>query len=216
VQAELQRRLSEVDKAAEDDKEKARSIAASIDLSDLDAFQGDLFTEYLATPTKDSGKQFLLEIGVPRDSGMFNQLNVRAVASAKDRAATLVSQIDEATRNEIREVITTGLTEGMSAQDVSDYLQETYSFSEVRADMIARTENANANNQGVLEGMRELQEQGVKIKKGWNPDALACPICVENGDAGFIELDDVFPDYSEAPPAHPNCRCNMISEMQDD
>jgi hypothetical protein len=45
----------------------------------------------------------------------------------------------------------------------------------------------------------------VKVKKAWEPDAEACPICEANGDQGAIDLDDDFESGDDAPPAHPNC-----------
>lgn len=202
------------------DNDTADNIANGPDLSAFDAFAGLEFTHLLSDAAQKSGAQFLVEIGVPKDDDMFMQVNTRAAAYAKAHAADLVTQIDDTTRDEIRELITNSLAEGMTYQEVSDKLEEMYSFSPERADLIARTESAIAGNQGILEGMRELKSQGVKIKKIWLPDAEACDACLELGNQDAIPLEDDFEsddyDDTDAPPLHPNCRCNMISEIEDE
>ena len=202
------------------DNDTANTIANGPDLSAFDAFAAEGFTDLLGDAAQKSGAQFLVEIGVPKDDDMFMQVNTRAVAYAQAHAADLVTQIDDTTRDEIRELITNSLTEGMTYQEVSDKLEEMYSFSPERADLIARTESAIAGNQGILEGMRELKSQGVKIKKIWLPDNEACDACQELGTQDAIPLEEDFQsedyDDTDAPPLHPACRCNMISEIDDE
>lgn len=185
-------------------------------MTQLSLFGEAEFAGLLADTTQKSASGFLVEIGIPANDDMFMQVNTRAVAAAQARAADLVTEIDEATRNEIRDLVTYSLSDGLTYKEVSERLQEMYSFSDTRADLIARTESAIANNQGILSGMKELKAQGSKIKKAWLPDADACDeICIPNGEQGFIELEDDFDSGDDAPPGHPNCRCNMISEIDD-
>ena len=40
-------------------------------------------------------------------------------------------------------------------------------------------------------------------------DDLVCPVCIANSDAGWIGLDDTFPDGSDGPPYHSHCRCEL-------
>lgn len=201
---------------ADENQDQSTDIADDVDLTVLSAFAGPQALDLISQAAGDSGTQFLIEIGVAQSSDLFMQVNTRALAYAKANAAELVTQIDDTTRDEIREIIASSISEGLTYKQVSDKLQDMYAFSDVRSDMIARTEIADANNSGVIEGMRDLKRQGAKIKKAWNPDAGACPICVENGDAGFIDLEDDFPSGDPEPTAHPNCECNLISEIQDE
>lgn len=206
-------KLSKVLKA---DDDTADSIANDVDLAALSAFGSQEIIDLLSDTAQKSGNQFLVEVGVPDDSSAFLQVNTRAVAYAQAHAADLVTQIDDSTRDEIRSIIADGLTDGLTYQQVSDKLEDMYSFSPERADLIARTESSIANNQGVLQGMREIKAGGSKIKKIWLPDADACDECVDNGDAGAIDLDEDFPTGDDSPPAHPNCRCDMGSEIEDE
>ncbi len=78
------------------------------------------------------------------------------------------------------------------------------------ADLIARTEIANANSQSSLEGYKGAREDGVDVKKEWLLGPDPCPICEENAAAGPIDLDDEFPSGDDAPTAHPNCECALM------
>jgi SPP1 gp7 family putative phage head morphogenesis protein len=162
-----------------------------------------------------SGEYVLGEVGLAQDTELFNQVSDRAVNYARERAGELVSDIDEVTRRDLRNVIAQGLEDNLSMDELSDLIETSYAFSEQRADIIAQTEIARANGNGSLEGMRLAREAGVRIKKVWIPDAEACEECQENGDAGPIDLDENFPNGDDAPPAHPNCRCDMASEVDE-
>jgi len=70
-----------------------------------------------------------------------------------------------------------------------------------RAETIARTESANAVDEGTLEGYEEAEVEEVE----WCASAGACPICEELNGHRF--------KTSEAHgrmPAHPRCRCAFI------
>ena len=38
----------------------------------------------------------------------------------------------------------------------------------------------------------------------------ACDECVANAEQGAIGLEDEFLSGDDAPPAHPNCRCDVL------
>jgi hypothetical protein len=191
-------------------------IASGLDLAGLKGI-GDIDTE-LGDVADGSGKWFVSQLGVARASEdeMFGQVNDRAVAYARARGAELVSGVDEATRDEMGRLIAQGLEENEGLDRIRELLSDAYAFSDDRADLIARTEVAMANQYGALEGMKTARDIGITIKKVWLPDAMACDDCQDNGDAGAIDLDDVFPTGDDAPPAHPNCRCDMASEIEED
>jgi hypothetical protein len=52
---------------------------------------------------------------------------------------------------------------------------------------------------------------GLALKKHWllSTDEHHCPVCRINADAGAIDLEETFPDGSQATPAHPNCPCDI-------
>lgn len=108
-------------------------------------------------------------------------------------------------------------------QSVIDKLVSRYAdrWLAYRADMIARTELATANNLAQAQAMDALLNAGVyertTMRKFWLTamDELVCPICVGipelNPDGVAIDSDfDTPEDTVDLPPAHPNCRCSVI------
>lgn len=87
-----------------------------------------------------------------------------------------------------------------------------------RAMRIARTELAFAFNQGVEQGVRQAQAQGLigRVKKRWLTafDERVCPICRPLDDV-TVEQKDTFPGGYTLPPAHPHCRCSVTYEEQE-
>lgn len=162
----------------------------------------------------DGSNQFLAQLSLP-EADIFGQVNERAVQYAKERSAELVTQIDQTTRHEMRGIISSGLEENVGLDEITARIKDAYSFSDERAELIARTEVAMANQHGALSGMRIARLAGVEIRKVWLPDALACDDCQDNGDDGPIDLDDYFSTGDLAPPAHPNCRCALGSEIDE-
>jgi len=82
-----------------------------------------------------------------------------------------------------------------------------------RAEMIARTEVNNAENQGKLLSMKG---SGLKYKKKWVSahDARTSNIC-KRLDGQTVGLDENFVDKTsgwsgQAPSAHVNCRSTLI------
>lgn len=165
---------------------------------------------------EDSGQLFLAALKLPQEDALFGQVNERAAAFARDRAGELVTDVDDATRARIAEIIAGGLEDNLGLDGIISLLQEGDLFSADRADLIARTEVAAANEQGALNGMRVAQDAGVRLQKVWLPDADACDDCLDNADDGPIDLDDIFSSGDDAPPAHPNCRCDLASDVEED
>ncbi len=84
----------------------------------------------------------------------------------------------------------------------------------MRAATIARTEAASSAVQGRLIGYQETFDSGLldqsTATKTWLPDpAGACPICEDNASQGPIAYEDSFDSGDDAPPAHPNCECDI-------
>lgn len=156
----------------------------------------------------------LLSLGIAESSDFFDHANTRAAEYAADRSAELVTQIDESTRNMLRQKIAAGLASGAMRDDIIDSLSEV--FDEDRATLIADTEVANASGQGALAGYKEAKAAGVKLKKIWVTDDDPCEDCEENADAGAIDVDDEFPSGDDAEVAHPGCRCHTESVVEDE
>lgn len=214
-----------------DENVSLETLLSQLDLSSLDVIP-DGIEQGLFQLASDTILKALAQVGVKAESDLVDQVNEKAVAFAKTRSAELVGKswtadgqlidnpnaamaITDATRDMIRSTIEKGLADNIGTPAIADAIQESYGFSQKRADLIAHTEVRNANEQSKLEGWREAADYGVVVKKSWDADAEACDICQTNAEAGAIDLDDDFPSGDDATPAHPNCECVTVPEVQE-
>lgn len=155
-------------------------------------------------------RRALAAVGGDPAAAAARDLDRRAADWARERAAELVTQIDETTRRRLRALIADGLAEGLDAAAIAARIEadESGLFDRARAETIARTELAFARGAGALLGYRLAGEFGVELLKVWEVDGDPCPACIENHMAGPIPLNDPFPSGDLATPAHPNCRCH--------
>ncbi len=223
-------KLGKLAKDESDNDKRARRIALEIELGALDALV-DAVPDELELVAADSGSLALAQIGVGEKSGLVDQVNERAVAYAKDRAAEMVGKrwldgelvdnpnaewvITDATRDELQRVIAEGLENNLGHDEIEAAIEEAGAFSAERAELIANTEIGRANSVGALEGYKAARDAGVKVQKEWLPDSDPCPVCQENADAGPIDLDDDFPSGDDAPLAHPWCECTLVPVVEE-
>jgi SPP1 gp7 family putative phage head morphogenesis protein len=193
---------------------RAAAILAQIDLGNW---------EVLIDPTADDLAEIYgdgLTTGLPL-VGMgvdLEQVNDRSVEWAKDRAASLVTQIEENTRDMLRDTVAQAVEEGWGAPELAANISESIGFSADRASMIARTEIIAANNQGNLAAYKDAAAQGIPVLKEWLTagDDLVSEECQANEDQGPIPLDDDFDSGDDSPPLHPNCRCSISPVLGDE
>lgn len=185
------------------------SIVAQLDLSGLDEL--DTMEPDLRDVALDAALIIAEDAG-ERET-LFNQLNTRAIAFAKKRSAEMVTQISDATRNDLQVIISSGLDSNLSKDDIADLItqQDSNVFSEDRADLIAGTEISIANGEGALDSYKEIKALGYNIKKQWLPDDDPCPECQANADQGAIDVEEEFDSGDDTTPAHPRCECTTIS-----
>jgi SPP1 gp7 family putative phage head morphogenesis protein len=201
----------------------------AVDFTGWAVLAGDV-QPILEAIAKDGSAAALVQIGID-DTDVLDQANDAAVGWAKARSAELVGMryddegnlitnpnaewaIDEPTRDGIRSLVTQAEQEGWPNADLAKQLQGAYAFSKERASMIARTETAMADVNG---NMAAYKASGQVAKKYWvtaDDDAVSDD-CQSNADAGKIHLDDDFPSGDVAPPAHPNCRCDIIPVLSE-
>jgi hypothetical protein len=58
---------------------------------------------------------------------------------------------------------------------------------------------------------RRYTYEEVEMKR-WVTDGGACPLCEENEDLGWVDMDDVFEGvfgFVDDAPAHPHCGCDV-------
>lgn len=163
---------------------------------------------------KDGAKQAAGQINYGFDAKQLNQLNKDALKYAKTRSAHLITGLEETTRESMKSIIALGIENGASARSLADEIENSFSFSEERALMIATTELAYADVQGNLDAYKE---SGVVEGKQWivSQDDF-CDDCLEL-DGVIVGLDEDFPlDGGDGPPLHPNCRCDVIPILVED
>ena len=217
----------QVTKMAPPDDSRIGPLLEALDLSGLEAIIDPTEAE-IARVFGDAGKKALAQVGIT-DQGITGQVHQEAVDYAAERAAELVGKkyhgeilvdnptpgwsIKESTRDMLRSTIGQALDEGWSSDRLASEIEDNAAFSATRAETIARTELAFANTNGAMQGYRA---SGVVTGKVWLLGEEACDECQGNADAGEIGIDESFPSGDDAPPAHPNCVCDVAPVVGDD
>lgn len=181
----------------------------------------------LITPPVQRGIRASLAAGAQhsmanfRVVGSFDLSNPRAAAYLETHAATAVSAINETTKAEMRAVITKGVSEGQSYDQIAKSIKEKFDgFStpapqqhiRSRAHLVAVTESGNAYEVGTRSVADDLIAAGLQMEKSWLTvgDGRVDDDCLDNAGAGWIPMDDTFPSGDDQPTAHPACRCTML------
>jgi hypothetical protein len=216
------------ERAAEDDDVDA--ILAALDLSNWGTLARDV-EPLLVRIAQDGITVAFKQIGYTPSREITDQVNAQALAWAKERAAELVGKrvladgtlgdnpnarwaITDSTREQLRAAVADAIEEGTSTADLAAALEESYAFSEDRAETIARTELARADVEGNLTAYRD---SGVVEGKEWilgseHGDADECD---EAAAMGVVPIDDDFGGIGD-PPAHPNCACDVLPVLATD
>jgi len=219
---EAQRLIQKVAKA--EDEKSSRSIADEIyaaiesDFASLPAEARAALEQAALSGVNDAWLQ--IEI---TDSDLIRGQGEEAAEYAAERAAEMVGMkynsagelvanpsakwaISETTRDRLREIIKNAMTEDNPYGTVITQLRDADIFSEARANMIARTEVANAQVQA---NYRAWKASGLVPKMRWmafGPDP--CPKCLMN-DNKVREMGVKFPSGDLMPLVHPHCFCQL-------
>lgn len=138
----------------------------------------------------------------------------RNQAWIKERLEKYVQGVNGETAEKIAAQMRIGLEQGETLKELSDRIDRYYDSNEkYRSLRIARTESAEAMNEGIMQG---YVEGGVEEKR-WLTQGGCCDECdALSGQIVGIRDDfgeNVFGDVLEHPPIHPNCRCAIVSVM---
>lgn len=130
----------------------------------------------------------------------FDHIDSNAAKYAKERGAELIGtgknawSVDQTTRDEVNRLLQEAMAEGLSPDAFKQRLVDSGLFGEDRAEVIARSEVAIAENYGQSETYAELGFSRVYVQDG------DCDICREvDGKVASIAW------IQENPIAHPNC-----------
>ena len=189
--------------------------SVDLDLGDLSDLEND-FADALEAASVDASLELLGQVGLDDDQDIVDQVSERAVAAAREQAGELISNVNDSTRGMIRDEIAAALEDNVGLGELADRISESAAFGEDRALLIASTEVRNANERGVLEGLRGARSAGNNVKKEWLLGANPCEVCQENADVGPIDLDEEFPSGDTEPTAHPWCECALTGLIGED
>jgi len=155
----------------------------------------------------------------------FNLANPRAVAFLEQYGARQVTRINETTRDEIRRMVTRGVEQGLSydqvAKDITARFREfavgkPQLHIESRAHLVAVQEAGEAYEEGDLIVGRDLAAAGIQMEKRWSTvkDSRVSDLCRQNEAAGWIPLGSSFPSGHDRPLGHVACRCTALYQRK--
>jgi hypothetical protein len=149
-----------------------------------------------------------------RDKDQSVLMNEKAVEFAKNRALEL-AKLSDTTKDMLRPTIVEALSDGLTVDELSDKLQDSYAFSDARATMIARTELAFADSNGNLDAWNESgvvtgKQSILGTNENHGDDDIA------NAAQGIIGIDEPFQSGDMCPPYHPNCVCDLLPVVAND
>jgi len=198
-------RLRSSEKMSKTDATELQNILASGDFDGL--------KKYIKEHSQDVYEGGVAAAGEALDATaeMLKLANEKAIEWAQKNAAEKITDIEQTTRSDIRDLVTEAMENGWSNDDLANKLEDSWAFSPERAEMIARTETAFAD----LKGNIELSKAAGVERVQWLASDGACDDCEElNGEDAPV--DGEFKDGTPADePAHPNCRCDRIAILPD-
>lgn len=151
--------------------------------------------------------------------GLREQIDTRAIARQIQNVVGLhprwANAVVKFERNEFNRLIRQGVKEQVArARSIERTTRYRDSLIKKRAQMIARTENAIAQNQGRLQGWKQANDSGLvdpASYKMWITagDERTCDICAPM-DGEIVPWLGTFSIGVEMPIVHPNCRCKAV------
>ena len=166
--------------------------------------------------------------------GLPNPLDVETPAAqwAKNRSAWLVGmkwvdgklvpnpnstyQISDAMRDALRGQVAKAVEEGWTSVKLAEAIRTHDAFSVARANNIARTEIAEAQEEG---SMVYYRASGVVDRKKWSTahGGDMCPRCIGAEAEGAIPLEATFESTGTVhAPGHQHCRCRTIPVLKEE
>lgn len=158
-----------------------------------------------------SAEEAMRSVGVTIDD-LLTQADERAIEWALEHAGELMDDLSATTLDRVRTLGARAEEEGWTNDELATALSDDIAFAGSRAEMVARTETAFASVQGNLTGWRE---SGRVAAKRWTVGDGCCEEC-ELLDGEEAPLDGAFSSGDDGPPAHPNCRCDVLPVLAEE
>jgi len=136
-----------------------------------------------------------------------------AIKYAERHCAKLVTQMDDETKKRLAKTVSDAIENKRGIPGLrSDLRKEFTDMTTKRADMIARTETADALEQAFMDRSEAMGVTG----KEWIATGGCCDICADCAAQGIVAIDfDYIHDGPDPkrPPGHPNCKCALAPAM---
>lgn len=200
-------------KDAAGDLARIARILENLDTDDLGTdLEGELAPAMLAA-FRRAAAVGATQVGFSIDD-ITDQVDKAAVAYADKRGGELIKDLAGTTDEAMRSLLARAVEQGMSADELSDEVEQMGAFGDYRADLIARTELAFAHVQGNVEGWKASGQ--VVGKRSILGDLHDMPDeCDDAADAGVVDMDDDFVPGLDFPPYHPQCVCDVVPVLED-
>jgi HK97 family phage portal protein len=193
--------------------------AHALEPGDVDSYDWDWWQKY--------GDEVIREFetlygGVLADAGFVESpllgATDLAASFARRRGSELLQlsgrlNVVEFTKRWVNSLVAQTIEQGESLQALTKNLRSGFGFSKSRAEMIARTETANAQTDGSI---KSYQSQGTEGKEwltagdervdGGDPSGP----CIDAEGQGPIAVGSPFNNGFMGPAAHPRCRCTIL------
>jgi hypothetical protein len=137
---------------------------------------------------------------------LWKKVQPHAAEFANARAAELVAQIADTTRNTVAVLVQKSLEEDLTPQQFKDVVEQYWLFSPERAELIAETELIGSHTRGTLAAWTQ---SGLVPGYKWVCDGRPCVTCAANGASRPVEIGERFPSGHDGPPVHPRCQCAL-------
>lgn len=129
--------------------------------------------------------------------------------------------INKTTIKRVWEIIADGIFEWQTYKDIAKTMEsqlDAWLFSQARAETIAIHTVRHAYESWRHDTMRQLIQQGMKVKKRWSTvnDDKVTPWCKANESKWLIEFVENFPSWDNEAPRSWNirCRCTVNYDIQ--
>ncbi len=218
----IEKYLPGVHKAAGDTTPPdVEAILAAIDFSVWDALASQMKPDLEATAQEAVTTVFATLNLSTEGSDLFNLSDTQALEYAEMRSAELVGKkwvdgvlvdnpsaqwaITETTREDLREMIGQAFAEQWTPAQLARHIDESFTFSAGRAEMIAETETAFAQTAATVQTGKNLGATTKSLSMSNLHDIDdECDLAQA---AGQIPIDDPFPGGALHVPLHPRCCC---------
>ena len=124
---------------------------------------------------------------------------------AEHSLSKLTGGLDRTSIERLQDALATSWDAGGDYDSMVKAITDTFDdFSTTRAELIARTESADAYNAA----RHQIATDAGFDEHAWETESGdPCPECEANEAQGFIDIDEDFQSGDDAPTAHPGCLC---------